>query len=157
MPTFVRTLQCDGCTGQDRPACVYICPHDLMRLDADGGETGHVLKAYNQEPEQCWECYACVKACPRQAIEVRHYADVVPLGARVQPAREGDSITWTVAFRNGNTKRFRYPIRTSPEGSIDPYAGMPAADLATIEGAGFFNTDGIAGLRAGDASQLIRR
>jgi len=24
----------------------------------------------------------CVKICPQNAIEVRHYADIVPLGAR---------------------------------------------------------------------------
>ncbi|NOQ89447.1 MAG: adenylyl-sulfate reductase subunit beta, partial [Gammaproteobacteria bacterium] len=26
MPTFVRTEKCDGCKGQDRTACMYICP-----------------------------------------------------------------------------------------------------------------------------------
>jgi len=33
MPTFVRTDKCDGCKGQDKTACMYICPHDLMMLD----------------------------------------------------------------------------------------------------------------------------
>jgi adenylylsulfate reductase subunit B len=32
---------------------MYIGPHDLMRLDTDGSLTGHPLKAFNQEPEQC--------------------------------------------------------------------------------------------------------
>ncbi len=54
MPTFVRTEKCDGCKGQDRTACMYICPHDLMKLDKDGSETGHAMKSFNQEPEQCW-------------------------------------------------------------------------------------------------------
>ena len=62
MPTFVRTDKCDGCKGQDKTACMYICPHDLMMLDKDGSRTGHPMKAYNQEPEQCWECYSCVKS-----------------------------------------------------------------------------------------------
>ena len=85
MPTFVRTDKCDGCKGQDKTACMYICPHDLMKLDKDGSETGHAMKAFNQEPDQCWECYSCVKICPQQAIEARHYADIVPLGGSVQP------------------------------------------------------------------------
>ncbi len=132
MPTFVRTDKCDGCKGHAKTACMYICPHDLMALDEDGSATGHAMKAYNQEPEQCWECYACVKICPQQAIEVRHYADVVPLGASVQPLRGVDSITWTIRFRNGNMKRFKFPIRTTPEGSADPYRGTIDASLDEI-------------------------
>ena len=133
VPTYVRTDKCDGCKGQEKTACMYICPHDLMMLDLDGSQTGHAMKAYNQEPEQCWECYACVKICPQNAIEVRHYADVVPLGAQVQPLRGTDSIMWTIKFRNGNVKRFKFPIRTTVEGSIDPYRAKPAADMAEIE------------------------
>ncbi len=115
MPTFVRTEKCDGCKGQDRTACMYICPHDLMKLDKDGSETGHAMKSYNQEPEQCWECYSCIKICPQQAIEARPYADIVPLGGSVQPLRGTDSIMWTIKFRNGTMKRFKFPIRTTPE------------------------------------------
>ena len=132
MPTYVRTDKCDGCQGQEQPACVYICPHDLMRVDQDGSQTGHPMQAYNQEPDQCWECYSCVKICPQEAIEVRHYADVVPLGARVQPLRGADSIAWTIQFRNGNVKRFTFRTRSTVEGSVDPYAGKPAADLSEI-------------------------
>ncbi len=128
MPTFVRTEKCDGCEGQEKTACMHICPHDLMLLDKDGSLSGHAMKAFNQEPEQCWECYACVKVCPQQAIEVRHYADVVPLGASVQPLRGSDSIIWTIEFRNGTVKQFEFPIRTTAEGSVDPYRGKPEAD-----------------------------
>ena len=81
------------------------------------------MKAFNQEPEQCWECYSCVKTCPQQAIECRHYADVVPLGAQVQPLRGTESIRWAIKFRNGKQKRFKFPIRTTSEGSADPIAG----------------------------------
>ena len=112
---------------------MYICPHDLMMLDKDGSETGHAMKAYNQEPEQCWECYSCVKICPQQAIEVRHYADVVPLGASVQPLRGSESIMWNIRFRNGTRKRFKFPIRTTPEGSAEPYLNKPSADFSEIE------------------------
>ena len=69
MPSFVIQEKCDGCKGGDKTACMYICPHDLMKLDMDGSDTGHAMKAYNQEPEQCWECYSCVKACPQNAID----------------------------------------------------------------------------------------
>ncbi|MBF0183593.1 MAG: adenylyl-sulfate reductase subunit beta [Magnetococcales bacterium] len=136
MPSCVIAAKCDGCKGQDKTACMYICPNNLMKLDRER------MKAFNQEPEQCWECYSCVKICPQQAIEVRAYADIVPMGGAVIPMRASDSIMWTIKFRNGNVKRFKFPIRTTAEGSIDPYAGKPAADMSKLDQPGFFNTDG---------------
>jgi len=81
------------------------------------------MKAFNREPEMCWECYNCVKICPQQAIEVRGYADFMPLGATVSPLRSTDSIMWTVKFRNGTLKRFKFPIRTTAEGTAVPDGG----------------------------------
>ena len=83
-----------------------------------------LMKAYNQAPEMCWECYSCVKICPTQAIEIRGYADFMPLGGVVQPLRSSDAIMWAVRFRNKMVKRFKFPIRTTPEGTIEPDAGF---------------------------------
>ncbi len=152
MPAFVRTNDCDGCRSREEALCEYICPHDLMALDRDGSVTGHPLKAYNREPEQCWECYACVKLCPRYAIEVRHYADVVPLGASVQPIHEGQAIEWAIRFRNGTVKQFRFATRTTPPGSADPYGGEPDADLARLDDGSVLFTRGT---HACDMSQFI--
>ncbi len=101
---------------------MYICPNDLMILDPEE------MKAYNQEPDACWECYSCVKICPQGAISARPYADFCPMGGTCIPLRSADSIMWTVQFRNGNVKRFKFPIRTTPEGSIKPYDGRPEGD-----------------------------
>ena len=117
MPSFVNPEKCDGCKALDKTACQYICANNLMVLDKDS------MKAYNQEPEQCWECMCCVKICPTQAMDVRGYADFVPMGASVVPLRSTDSIMWTVKFRNGKIKRFKFPIRTTPEGQADPSGG----------------------------------
>ena len=64
MPTFVYMTRCDGCGN-----CVDICPSDIMHIDKT------VRRAVNIEPNMCWECYSCVKACPQNAIDVRGYAD----------------------------------------------------------------------------------
>ena len=114
------------------------------------------MRAFNQEPEQCWECYSCVKICPQQAIECRAYADIVPMGGSVQPLRGTDSIVWTIKFRNGNLKRFKFPIRTTAEGSIDPYADKAAADLSKIGNSGYFTTN-FEPQKSGDPSKLIRK
>ena len=141
MPTFVYMTRCDGCGH-----CVDICPSDIMHID-----TTH-RRAFNIEPNMCWECYSCVKICPQQAIECRAYADVVPMGGSVQPLRGTDSIMWTIKFRNGIMKRFKFPIRTTPEGSIDPYAGKPEVDMANIAEPGNFTMTSL----PGDRSELIR-
>jgi len=90
MPSYVINEKCDGCKGQDKTACMYICPNDLMVLDKDR------MKAYNRDPKMCWECMCCVKICPQQAMAVRGYADFVPMGAQATPLRGSEDIMWTV-------------------------------------------------------------
>ena len=109
MPTFVYMTSCDGCGH-----CVDICPSDIMHIDTT------YRRAYNIEPNMCWECYACVKACPQNAIDVRGYADFAPLGHSVRVLREEKKgvVSWKVKFRDGREKNFVSPIRTTPWGSI---------------------------------------
>ena len=119
MPTFVNPNTCNACADEHQgPLCVYICPNDLMVLDPVAN------KGFNQEPDMCSECYACVKLCPQEAINVRGYADFVPLGAVVQPHRTEDGLQWDVIFRDGRRFEFTYPSRTRPVGTVVPYHGF---------------------------------
>jgi adenylylsulfate reductase subunit B len=70
----------------------------------------------------------CVKLCPQQAMDVRGYSDFVPMGASATPLRGTEDIMWTVKFRDGSIKRFKFTTRTTPEGSADPLAGFPTHD-----------------------------
>jgi len=120
MPTFVYMTRCDGC-GQ----CVDICPSDIMQID----ETHR--RATNIEPNMCWECYACVKACPQNAIDVRGYADFAPLGHSVRVLREEEkgTISWKIKFRDGREKNFQSPICTTKWGeTIEDLATLPVPD-----------------------------
>ncbi len=91
-------------------------------------------RAYNIEPNFCWECYSCVKACPQHAIDVRGYADFAPLGHSVTVLRDEarGTVSWKIKYRDGRMKEFTFPIRTTPWGSIKPpsdYAAPEANDL----------------------------
>jgi len=111
MPTFVYMTNCDGCGH-----CVDICPSDIMHIDKVTRRT------VNIEPNMCWECYSCVKACPQDAIDVRGYADFAPLGHSVRVLREEEkgTISWKIKFRNGHEKNFVSPITTKPWGKHIP-------------------------------------
>lgn len=125
MPSFVIASKCDGCKALDKTACQYICPNDLMALNSQ------IMKAYNRDPTMCWECYNCVKICPTQAIEVRGYADFVPLGASVTAMRSTEDILWTIQFRDKDIrpKRFKFPTRRGvAEGKAQPFDHYPTGD-----------------------------
>ena len=79
-------------------------------------------RAVNIEPNFCWECYSCVKACPQNAIDVRGYADFAPMGHSVRVLREEEkgTISWKIKFRNGTVKDFVSPITTKPWGKYIP-------------------------------------
>jgi len=40
-----------------------------------------------------------------------------------------EDIMWTCKFRNGTIKRFKFPIRTTPEGSANAYSDLQGKDL----------------------------
>ncbi|MGD8559323.1 MAG: adenylyl-sulfate reductase subunit beta [Gammaproteobacteria bacterium] len=112
MPTFVYMTRCDGCGH-----CVDICPSDIMHIDKT------LRRAYNIEPNMCWECYSCVKACPMHAIDVRGYADFAPLGHSVRVHRDEEKgvIAWRIKFRNGKKDMdLLAPITTKPWGTGYP-------------------------------------
>jgi adenylylsulfate reductase subunit B len=80
-------------------------------------------RAYNIEPNMCWECYSCVKACPMHAIDVRGYADFAPLGHSVRVNRDEEKgvIAWRIKFRNGKKDMdLLAPITTKPWGKHIP-------------------------------------
>jgi NAD-dependent dihydropyrimidine dehydrogenase PreA subunit len=56
MPITVDKALCRGCRD-----CLAICPGDLLSLGED-------RLARLEEPERCWGCGACLKACSRRAL-----------------------------------------------------------------------------------------
>ena len=132
MPTFVYMTRCDGCGH-----CVDIWPSDIMHIDPT------LRRAYNIEPNMCWECYSCVKACPHHAIDVRGYADFAPLGHSVRVIRDEEKgvIAWRIKSRNGETDlNLLAPITTKPWGEhIPQLAEVEAPSKEQIDSQLLFN------------------
>jgi len=40
-----------------------------------------------------------------------------------------EDVMWTCKFRNGLIKRFKFPIRTTPEGQANAYLDLKGQDL----------------------------
>ena len=79
MPVYVDNDKCNGCGSSKEPPCVRMCPGDLMVKDFI------TSKAYLRAKEDCWNCYACVKPCPQEAVEMRLSYQLGFFNAKVQP------------------------------------------------------------------------
>ena len=93
-------------------------------------------RAVNIEPNMCWECYSCIKACPQDAIDARGYADFAPMGHSVRVLREEEkgTISWKIKFRNGKEKNFTSPITTKPWGKhIPKLADLEVPDKEALD------------------------
>lgn len=119
---------------------MYICPMNLMKLNPLIG------KSYNHEPDLCWECYSCVKTCPQSAIEVRGGADYFPMGATLTPLRGVCVIAWTARYRNGAIKRFKFPIRSTAWGAIEPHPEHHRPRARDLKGPTLFGEDNYLGV-----------
>jgi len=120
MPTYVNPKRC-----KNNAKCVELCPSDIMFVDKQTNFS------YNLEPDMCWECFTCVKACPEHAISIRPYADISPYLSEVTVLRDEASnrIRWEIRYRDQTTvKTFDFVIRTTPWGSIEVPLGPDPSD-----------------------------
>jgi adenylylsulfate reductase subunit B len=106
MGVIVDRRKCNGCKGLEEPKCVRICPGDLMAIDEKTG------KSYIREFSDCWDCMACVKACPRGALEVRLPYQIALYGGKLKPKVRKDSILWILKDNRGVEERFVIKTRT---------------------------------------------
>ena len=109
MPVYVDNDKCNGCGSSKEPPCVRMCPGDLMVKDFITN------KAYLRAKEDCWNCYACVKPCPKEAIEMRLSYQIGYFNAKVQPhIISSELIEWECTDTHGNVDRFRIPTKYVP-------------------------------------------
>ena len=107
MPTFVYMTRCDGCGH-----CVDICPSDIMHIDPT------YRRAYNIEPDMCWECFSCVKACPQNAIDVAGMPTLRPwdTASGCAAKKKKAQLPGRIKFRDGTEKNFPLTDHDEPWG-----------------------------------------
>ncbi len=85
---------CNGCDKRQEGCCEEICPGDLF-YRKEG-------KAVLREPSDCWDCFACVKACPRSALSVELPFQISEEKNRLSARVKKDTIVWKLVDSQGS-------------------------------------------------------
>ena len=97
---------CNGCPKRQEGCCEEICPGDLF-YRKDG-------KAVLREPSDCWDCFACVKACPRSALSVELPFQISEEKHRLTARIKKNTIVWKLLnFKGKELVSFKIPNRKS--------------------------------------------
>ena len=93
---------CNRCGTADEPMCVRDCPGDLMFIKAND-------KATITDNRDCWDCAACVKVCPTQAITMQLPASLVVRGVELLGRAYKHKTTWQIRLRDGSERTYETP------------------------------------------------
>lgn len=99
MTVRINRELCNGCGNCTESRCMRICPGDLLAKDAEN-------KAFIREKKDCWDCAACVKECPRQAIAMHLPVQVGGRGSTLQAKKDKNKIIWTLKTAEGKEEVF---------------------------------------------------
>lgn len=102
MGIFVDELACNGCGTAEEPMCVRDCPGDLMLIQLNG-------KATIRDNRECWDCAACVKTCPTQAIHMQLPTAVVVRGVKLRGRALKHKTVWKIQLKNGAEQNYETP------------------------------------------------
>lgn len=116
----VRVLpHCDGCAGARSPRCELVCPGHC--LEVNPGE-----QASLRDPSECWDCAACLKACPREALELYRPLEMGGRGASLRARTMPDRVKWTCRQAGGRElifttirPRLVYPSTSTSTGAAN--------------------------------------
>lgn len=105
MSVNVIHTKCNGCNRAAESRCEAVCPGNLMVRNDEN-------LAYIRSPKDCWDCMACVKACPMQAIETKLPYELAGYGAKLSPKTEKRQIVWTLTHPDGREETFTIPTES---------------------------------------------
>ncbi|QQR88972.1 MAG: 4Fe-4S binding protein [Myxococcales bacterium] len=107
MGIFIDETICNGCGTAEEAMCVRDCPGDLMIM-----KDNH--KAMIRDNRECWDCAACVKVCPTQAIHMQLPTAVVVRGVTLRGRAIKPKTIWRIRQRDGSEQSYETPAKGSP-------------------------------------------
>ncbi len=117
MPAVIDRELCDGCGASPEPPCVRVCPGDVVVKDFVRG------RSCLRDPGECWDCYACVKACPRNAIQVVLPYVLARRDGYLHLVEHGDrGVVWEIRWPDGTVQRVRRPAHLETFGEPERVA-----------------------------------
>ena len=129
MGIYIDQNTCNGCGfPQSETPCNMACPGDLIFMQSNG-------KAQIYCNADCWDCAACIKICPQQAIELVLPFEITGKEASLKARAYREKTIWTTRDEKGNEQIFETPARNeaslatliNPEeftDTIDSYKGI---------------------------------
>lgn len=70
-----------------------------------------------RDSRDCWDCAACVKACPRQAIEMVLPAQIGGRGSTLKAHQKKNTVMWTLTKPDGTFENFEILVKTTEKES----------------------------------------
>lgn len=107
MGILVDRDACNRCGTAHEPLCVRDCPGDLMLIDPQG-------KASIVDNRECWDCAACVKVCPTQAISLQLPMSLLATGGTLRGRALKQKTIWSIRLKDGQEKAYETPSVGGP-------------------------------------------
>jgi adenylylsulfate reductase subunit B len=102
MGIHVDEQVCNRCGTAEEPMCVRDCPGDLMFIKPND-------KATIVDNRECWDCAACVKVCPTQAISMELVPSLAATGVALKGRALKHKTVWKIRLRDGAEKSYETP------------------------------------------------
>lgn len=118
---------CNSCGLLPEPPCVRVCPGDVIEKDFRTNEVRI------RDVKECWGCYACVKVCPRFALQVEMPFWVAGGQSALEVKNlRGKMLEWTFTDGSGEEHKIEFPTRvlpsppdeSGPDGFVDQGMGI---------------------------------
>ncbi len=101
----IEQNSCNGCGFPEHETpCNMACPGDLIFMQSNG-------KAQITCNADCWDCCACIKICPQQAIELVLPLEIVGKKGSLKARAYREKTVWATKNENGDEEIFETPAR----------------------------------------------